>query len=306
MTRHLAVLGHPVGHSLSPALHTAAYRALGLPDWDYGRVDLTADRLLDWVADRDPGWVGLSLTMPLKTAVQPALADVDDTARETGAVNTVVFDWATGRHRGANTDVAGIVEALAPAPVGDRPAAVVLGNGATAESAVLALHRLGAGRVTLLVRRPGRAARVTALADRLGLAHDVVPLSDAAACRAALRGCALAVSTLPAGAADDWAAEVLVPGGLPRRPRLLDVVYATWPTVLAGRWAAAGGEARGGLEMLVAQALGQVRLFTAAAAPDAAGEADDRVRAAMWAAVGGRPARPGERPAPDANGGVPA
>lgn len=298
MTRRLAVLGHPIAHSLSPALHAAAYRSLGLGDWSYGRVDLTADGLLDWVAGLGPSWLGLSLTMPLKTAVQPALAGVDEAAGATGAVNTVVFDWATGRHRGANTDVEGIVRALDGRPLagpgGPGREAVVLGNGATAESAVLALRRLGAGRVTFLVRRPERAARVVAFAAGLGLATHVVPLGDQAGCRAALRGCAVAVSTLPSGAADDWARAVLGPGLWPARaPRLLDVVYDPWPTPLAEGWAAAGGEARGGLEMLVAQALEQVRLFAAAAGRPLDEAGAGRALAAMWAAVGGRPVRPG-------------
>jgi len=118
-----AVLGHPVGHSLSPVLHRAAYEALGLA-WDYGLVDVTEHDLPDFVRGLDQSWRGLSLTMPLKEAIRPLLADVDPVADATGSVNTVVLA-GDGRH-GFNTDVAGIVVSLDEQDAGRGPASTTV------------------------------------------------------------------------------------------------------------------------------------------------------------------------------------
>src|SRR5512141_2558139 len=109
--RRVAVLGHPVGHSLSPVLHRAAYRALGLPGWSYTAVDVEESGLEDFLAEgAGQGWAGWSLTMPLKRAVRPLLVRESDLARDVGAVNTVLV--APDGLEGFNTDVHGIVEAF--------------------------------------------------------------------------------------------------------------------------------------------------------------------------------------------------
>ena len=86
-----AVLGHPVAHSLSPVLHSAAYRALGLEGWEYTAVDVTEEQLGGFVAGLDESWAGLSLTMPLKQVVLGLLDHVEPLAGVVGAVNTVLF-----------------------------------------------------------------------------------------------------------------------------------------------------------------------------------------------------------------------
>ncbi len=108
-----AVLGSPITHSLSPVLHRAAYAALGLDDWSYSLVECPSDGLADFVAGLGDDWAGLSLTMPLKRTVLPLLHHVDPVAAATGGANTVVFR-CDGRH-GYNTDVQGIIDALAEA-----------------------------------------------------------------------------------------------------------------------------------------------------------------------------------------------
>src|ERR1700722_10893361 len=108
-----AVLGKPIAHSLSPALHRAAYRALGLTDWTYELVECDEAGLAGYLNSRGPEWAGLSLTMPLKRTVLPLLGHVDPLAAATGGANTVVFR-ADGRY-GYNTDVQGIVDALTEA-----------------------------------------------------------------------------------------------------------------------------------------------------------------------------------------------
>src|SRR5665213_2310866 len=102
--RKLAVLGSPIGHSKSPLLHRAAYRALGL-DWVYDTADVSEETLADFLAGLGPEWRGLSLTMPLKQSVMPLLDEADHLAEQTGGANTVLLD--DGAVRGFNTDVSG-------------------------------------------------------------------------------------------------------------------------------------------------------------------------------------------------------
>ncbi|HVT70103.1 MAG TPA: shikimate dehydrogenase, partial [Trebonia sp.] len=131
-----AVLGKPIAHSLSPVLHRAAYGALGLADWSYDLVECDEAGLAGYVRARGPEWAGLSLTMPLKRAVLPLLDHVDHLAAATGGANTVVFR-PEGRY-GYNTDVRGIVGALAEAGAAVVDSVTILGAGATACSALAA------------------------------------------------------------------------------------------------------------------------------------------------------------------------
>jgi shikimate dehydrogenase len=244
------VLGHPIGHSLSPVLHRAAYAQLGL-DWTYEAVDVSEAGLAEFVTTRGPEWVGLSLTMPLKQAVLPLLDDRDDTVELVGAANTLL--WRGGRRVGANTDAAGLVSALREAGVGAPATAGVLGAGATAASALVALAELGCRDVALAARRPEATTALVELAGRLGVILRVVGWPRAAS----VLDAPLALSTVPSGVADGLA------GGVPGQPEVLfDVVYAPWPTPLAAAWTHAGGRVLSGLDLLVHQAAGQVRLMT--------------------------------------------
>ena len=264
-----AVLGHPVAHSLSPVLHGAAHAALGLTGWEYGRQDVEVDALAPLLAEAGPDWAGFSLTMPLKQAVIPLLAQVSPLADAVGAVNTVVSvpgsTGASRRWRGDNTDVHGIVAALWEGGVERASSAAVLGGGATAASALAALARLGVSRPTVYVRSPQRATALHEVAERLGVEPDVAPWERAARALDA----DVVVSTVPAGAADGLAAQLDGPTGAGRRPRgvLLDVVYAPWPTALARAWEGRGGTVVGGFAMLLHQAGEQVRLMTGRPAP---------------------------------------
>ncbi len=266
----LAVLGSPIGHSRSPQLHRAAYAALGL-DWEYDRVEVDDAGLAGFLDGLGPEWRGLSLTMPLKRRVAELVPDVDDVARRTRQGNTILLE--SGRPvRAFNTDVHGIVAALDGAGVRTAARATVLGGGATAESAVVALERLGA-EVTVAVRD---VSRVVASGTFAG--HQVVALGADA--DAALADADAAVSTIPPGA--EFPVEL---ARLRPHQTLLDVAYAPWPTPLAARWDAAGGAVVHGLEMLLHQAVHQVRIFTsgdpATPLPDEAA-----VIRAMRAAVG--------------------
>ena len=124
--RRAAVLGSPIEHSLSPVLHTAAYAALGLTDWTYSAIECDEARLPALIASCGRPWAGLSLTMPLKRAVLPLLDRTEPLAAEVGGANTVVF--AGGERHGYNTDVPGMVAALAEAGVTGPSSATILGR----------------------------------------------------------------------------------------------------------------------------------------------------------------------------------
>lgn len=248
--RRLAVLGSPIAHSKSPALHRAAYRRLGL-DWEYTAIEVRGHELAEFIGGLDASWRGLSLTMPLKHDVLPLLDDLDEIATATGAANTVLFD--DGRRRGFNTDVGGIVRTLREAGVGGVHQGLIIGGGATAGSALVAMSQLGAARVRVLVRRTGAAAELEALGRRLGVAVEEGRLDELGR----FDDADLVVSTVP-GSTD---LGVEPSGALAERAHLLDVAYDPWPSPLGSSWAAAGGALVHGLGMLLHQALLQVRIF---------------------------------------------
>ena len=270
-----AVLGSPIAHSKSPALHRAAYAAAGL-DWQYDAIEVTAEQLPGFLRGLGPDWAGLSLTMPLKSTVIDLLPELSATAAATASVNTVVFPSAPGAAGGAasarglavghNTDVDGIVAAVlaaSPGTVGVR-VATVLGAGATARSAVVAAAELGATTVDVYARRPAAAAELSAWAAGVGIEVRPGDWRDAAT---GLRR-ALVISTVPSGAADSLVASIPSIGRRDGQPpeggagTLLDVVYDPWPTPLAAAWRAAGGVVVPGLAMLLHQAAAQVQLMT--------------------------------------------
>ena len=250
--RRAAVLGSPIGHSLSPALHRAAYAELGL-DWSYEAYDVDAAGLPGFLGGLDDRWVGLSLTMPLKAAVLPHLDTSTPVVETAGGANTVLL--REGRRVGENTDVPGLVAALAAHGVTNVSEAAVLGGGATARSAVVALGSV-TGRVVAYVRDPRRAPGLQLAAERSGV--------DLAVRRwdRAMDGLSapLVVATTPSGATDHLTA------GLADHPgTLFDVQYDPWPTPIAAGWAARGGQVIDGLELLVHQAALQVVLMTGTA-----------------------------------------
>lgn len=255
---HCAVVGHPAGHSLSPAIHAEAYRLLGLADWDYGLYDLQPEQFDAFVASRDASWRGLSVTMPHKEAAA-RLGEPDADVRLTGVANTLV--WHPDGHRSShNTDIEGFAAALHPA-VPTR--ATVVGAGATARSAVVALARLGAVAIEVKARSREKADDLLAWASaRVPLAPDADGPGYAASDWDAPLDARtdLLVSTLPADAAAPLA------GSVARGPAPLttvfDVSYHPWPTPLAGAALASGLHVLDGIDLLVHQAVAQVRLMT--------------------------------------------
>jgi shikimate dehydrogenase len=257
-----AVLGSPVRHSLSPALHRAAYAELGLAGWTYEALECDEARLPGLLEGCGPEWAGLSLTMPLKRAVLPLLDAAAPVVAEVGGANTVIF--VAGARHGHNTDVYGIATALSAAGLSASGPVLILGAGATACSALAAVRRLGADGATVAVRDRTRAGDLLAAAERLGM---TVRLADFAA-GPGDRSWQLVISAVPAGAADAYAQRMLRADLVPFA--VLDVIYQPWPTPLALAAEQTGAVVVGGFELLLHQAARQVELMTARTAPLAA------------------------------------
>jgi shikimate dehydrogenase len=231
-------------------------------DIGYTALDLTEQALPAFMEQvrTQQGWCGLSVTMPLKSGMVAEVDEVRGVARTLGVVNTVAFEEDLGsvRRIGYNTDVAGIVNAVLGAGVAASPAAVVLGGGGTAAAAVAALKDLGTQHAQVFVRDTSRADEARAAAAGVGLTIVVRPLTEAAVPTASAD---VVISTLPPRAADGLAAEIAALGtGTPGV--LLDVAYDPWPSQIASVWQSGGGAVVPGLEMLLYQAVEQVRLFT--------------------------------------------
>jgi shikimate dehydrogenase len=249
-----SVLGSPIAHSLSPALHQAAYAHLGLTGWSYDARECTSEQLAEVLAEArtDPDFAGFSLTMPLKLTALPLVDALEPLAERVGAVNTVV-----PRDQGlfgANTDVPGMVAALIEAGVTALEAPVVLGAGGSAQAAVAALAALGAASVRVAARNPQRAMALTDVARASGIALTVVGWD-----REATTDADLIISAVPGSAGDALAPWTQA---WPGDAALFDLVYAPWPTALAATAQRAGVTVLGGLDLLVHQAVGQVALMT--------------------------------------------
>ena len=237
MLRRAAVLGSPVGHSLSPALHRAAWAAVGF-EGSYDARECPAEALPGVLAEvrGDEAWVGLSLTMPLKEVVLGLVDEVSPRAASLGTANTVLRRpdgslWAT------STDGDGVLAAVQAVGAPAGPVAI-LGAGGTARAALGVLPE-----AVVVARSAARAAILGA---------PVVTWSDFRA-----GSYALVVSTTPSGATDG-----LAESRWPADVALVDVVYDPWPTRLGSAALSAGAAVCGGLEVLVGQAVEQVELMT--------------------------------------------
>lgn len=244
---------------------------LGLP-WEYGRSDVPAGTLTTFLGGLDASWRGLSLTMPLKHEVLPMLVTRSELVDLSGSANTVLLD-AEGS-LGFNTDVAGIIGALADHGVSDVDTVHVIGTGNTAASAFIAASRLGASRVLISGRSLDGIAALERLGDRLGVhtewrlyGSEIPVRSD------------LVINTLPGDVDPDDMPDADL-GDI-----LMEVPYDPWPTPRAARWAERDGRVVSGLEMLLHQAIEQVRIFTTGVEGGELEDEDDVIDA-MREAVG--------------------
>ncbi|MBI2354976.1 MAG: shikimate dehydrogenase [Deltaproteobacteria bacterium] len=265
-TKVLAIIGHPVEHSRSPAMQNAALAACGL-DYVYVPFGVPPERLAAAVSGlRALGVAGFNVTIPHKIAVMAHLDLLDESAEAAGAVNTVLND--AGRLIGYNTDGEGLVRSLAE-DLGVLPGngtIVIVGAGGAARGAIAALCRAGAGRIVVVNRGRERALELAqSMARRYG-ATEIIPTADAAELRPWLGDTALLVNTTSLGMQHE-AIPFLRVEELPRTAAVYDMVYAPPVTPLLRGATACGLNCANGLGMLAAQGELAFRIWTGALPP---------------------------------------
>jgi shikimate dehydrogenase len=262
----LGVLGWPVAHSRSPAMHNAALAALGMRDWRYQRLPVPPALFTETVrALGSAGFLGANVTIPHKHAALELATEASVAAREIGAVNTLTFG-ADGAIAAENTDAPGLIaaiERLTDMPA--HPRALVLGAGGSARAAVWALREAGASEVSVWNRTPERAQT---LARELGVRATATP--DAADL---LVNCtSVGLQAAPDVERSATEAEALNQLGLTfdqvgSYSYVVDLVYRSGPTQLLAAAQAHGARTVDGLEVLVAQGALSFELWTGRAAP---------------------------------------
>lgn len=254
-----AVLGSPVTHSLSPALHQAGYEALGLDDWEYDRIECPSGELAAIVGAAAKEYRGFSVTMPGKSEALEFADEVTERAELIGSANTLVRTedgWLADC-----TDVDGAYAALtALRDLSDKPRAIILGAGGTARPVIAALIELEAAEITVATRNP-TAVPAIECGRRLGMQVQDIRLADPEL-EARIADADVVVNTIPADGVGSLTGRV---SGV---TRLVDVLYHPWPTPLGAAVAEIGGDVVGGDVMLLGQALGQFEQFTGCPAPE--------------------------------------
>jgi shikimate dehydrogenase len=286
-TQLVGVMGWPVAHSLSPAMHNAAFEALGL-NWRYVPLAVRPDQVGGAVEGlKALGFRGANVTVPHKESVVPYLDQLPPQVRRFGAVNTIVIDRSQEPRctlTGQNTDVQGFILALQEGgfdPAGRR--VLVVGAGGGARGVVAALCGAGAASVAVLNRTPVRAAALVAdLSACAGgarlVAHALTPEAlERHAADADLLVNATTAGMWPHVNASIWPADLPLPSHL----AVCDLVYRPLETQLLRRAHAAGALCIDGLSMLIWQGALSFEMWTGRRAPVAA------MRAACQAALEG-------------------
>lgn len=267
----LAVIGHPVAHSRSPEMQTAALTGLGLAgEWTYGAIDVAPRDFEATIAEMAVAgeYAGVNITVPHKEAALAMADEASEGARAIGAANTLSF--RDGQILAANTDAGGLLRSLPASLVGDGDAAplraLVLGAGGAARGAIWALVHGGEGapdeqgeptsvapfEVDVWNRTAERGATVAA-----DLGARAVGKPDAADYALIVNTTAVGLAGEDAFAALPLGAESFVPGQV-----VLDMVYSEEPSALLAAAAAAGATTVDGLEMLVQQGALSLRIWT--------------------------------------------
>ena len=241
MRRRAAVLGSPIDHSLSPALHNAAYLSLGI-EGKYDAVEVKSGQLADFmkqVRATDANWIGFSLTMPLKEEVLQVADKVDPLAKQINSANTLIptiDGWFA-----TSTDVAGFIWALAQHEITNYQTIQIIGAGGTARAAAAAIDAPGR-TIQVINRNPARESdmRNAITMSELHFTdwNDVVLDAD------------LVINATPKSATDNLPAGDGV---------LFESLYNPWPTTLAANWR---GQVIDGMDLLIHQAIDQIHLMT--------------------------------------------
>lgn len=265
-TQLCAVIGNPVEHSLSPAIHNAAFQKLGL---NFVYLACRVEDLAGAVAGMR-AWGnlrGISVTIPHKVAIVPMLDEVEATARHIGSVNTVVIDQ--GKLVGHNTDASGALRALDGAGVGLEHARVVLlGSGGAARAIAFGLaDRTKARSLTILgIDERERLALVRDLRAKTALSV-AEGLLDEQGIRGALADAQVLIHCTPVGMHPRVEQAVVPKDALHGALAVMDIVYNPLETRLLREAREAGCKTIRGLEMFLNQAVDQFELWTGKAAP---------------------------------------
>ena len=254
-----AVLGSPISHSLSPTLHNRAYEILGISG-KYEAIELSEVEFPQFFAevtalDASVDWRGFSLTMPLKEIVTNSLIGVDPLAKRISSANTILIDRNSQEVnvKILSTDVLGFRTIFDRITINQDSSVAIIGGGGTARAAVSALDGL-VSNINVYQRSEKRNNLVRGAASLSAINfHGLNKLND-------VLDHSLIVSTLP-----NTASEVLI-AAIPTKVResqvLLDVAYSPFPSTPAIAWQKAGGALIDGVELLIRQALEQIRLMT--------------------------------------------
>jgi shikimate dehydrogenase len=268
-SKRLGVLGWPVAHSRSPAMHRAAFAALGLEGWSYELLPVEPEQFAERVRGlRGAGFVGANVTVPHKSAALAVADRASPAARSIGAANTLSFA-ADGEISAENTDAPGVLDALGRDPAGMT--ALVLGAGGSARAVVWALREAGAS-VAVWNRTPARARKLASELD-VRAVESAGPADLLVNCTTVgLDACSIKNSE---GLRDlPVAADALSEYGY-----VVDLVYSKRPTALIRAARERGVETVDGLEILVRQGARSFRIWTGIEPPLAAlrtGARDDR------------------------------
>ena len=257
-----AVIGDPIDHSLSPTIHNAAFRELGM-DCSYIAYRVPAGELADGIESiRRVGIAGINVTVPHKVAVMGLLDSADDDCRKIGAANTVSFGKG-GRAVGHNTDMGGFLDPIWKrnlTVVGSK--ALVVGAGGAARAIVAALAGEGAVEITIANRTAKKGEELAEFAGGLGAYASAVPLGEAGA---AARGCKFIVNAATTGMGGE--PSPIPEESIPADSVVYDIVYRPMSTDLVSKARRRGAEVVYGYEMLVWQACRSFEIWHGAKAP---------------------------------------
>jgi shikimate dehydrogenase len=246
MTTEFCVVGSPIQHSLSPVIHSAAYSQLGL-DFGYSRQEVVQGGLSTFLSENQ--FSAASVTMPLKHEAFDLASSVDDQAARTGVANTLVRE--AGGWFGYNTDVSGFMRCFKQ--LDGVKAITILGSGATARSACLAISKVFPASEVFVVGRNAQAVEST-ISLLIGLGIKASPPKDSLA---SVINSDLVVSTVPGTAFSELWRQVATDTNAPKGT-LFDVAYNPWPSNASRSWRA---RSISGMELLIWQAIEQVKIF---------------------------------------------
>ncbi|MFD0705001.1 shikimate dehydrogenase family protein [Alloscardovia venturai] len=299
MTYHrAAVLGSPIQHSLSPVLHNAAYRALGLTGWEYDKREISQEDLHDFFSSLNPQWAGVSMTMPLKKKALEFGEIADERVRHLKVANTAVFDWDKPNPYNPNmpyialynTDVDGIkltfrdefgVEDTSK----PHTSALILGSGSTATSSIAALIELGVHRFTICAIHHDSAVAIATKMHAYANAQSTFTIMPWHSAINEFSRHNFAVSAVTAHATDTLAHELECADEHDIKLdhlSMLDVIYDPRPTALMSVLAQRGAQVCGGEHMLLRQAIAQIAYMTKYSEADVESQAFAAMKSALF------------------------